>query len=698
MEDYKTRKYLIQMKSASKSGNRGATTSYTFKLVRFALELVRTVLQRHEDLKTPANVAGFLPIVGDALIGGQEEVQMAAARLMTAIIKVPAPKIAENAPVYASEAVKMIRAAPSTTTELAQAALKLVSAIVRERPTVRIKENDMAYILKRLKPDLEEPDRQGVIFNFLKAVLSRKVVIAEVYEAMDTVAAIMVTNQTRTARDLARGIYFQFMMDYPQGSTRLTKQMGFLIKNLDYQYMEGRQSVLELLHLLLSKTNGELLQELSSMLFVPLVMMMVNDDSPDCREMAGALINKILQRADDERMKNFVGLMRTWLEQDDQPLLRRIALQCWTMYVGNGEAPTKETTFLFKRLAQTLKPAQQSSEDWEILYYSLQAFAKLCETAPTIALSASSKTTWTNIYHCLIFPHAWVKLSAARLVGLLFADVGSAASKTEGGLATLPLRSSGGLESTEEELHQLCNASLRIMRFSQVTEQLVSQTTRNLIFLGRCYGVNGVLWTDTARNQTNTVADITAEEEADEGEEEEDEDESEQDESRTALSYLLSRLSAIVRRDAGALSIPMLASKTGALQVTAALSNVLSVETLTPSLETLLTPLYVLTDASIPAPRTTNPHLAESYQNLVNLAHEIMNLLQKKLGTGVYVNVMGKVQEGVRGRREDRRRKRRIEAVTAPEKWAKEKQRKQEGKKIKRKERGEEARGKRRGW
>lgn len=702
MEDYKIRKYLIQMKSASKSGNKGATTSYTFKLVKFALDLVRSVLQRHEDLKTPANVAGYLPIIGDALVGGQEEVQMAAVRLMTSIIKVPSPKIAENAPVYASEAVKIIRAAPSTTTEVAQAALKLVSAILRERPEVKIKENDMAYVLKRLKPDLEEPDRQGVIFNFLKAVLTRKIVIAEVYETMDTVAAIMVTNQTRTARDLARGIYFQFMMDYPQASNRLNKQIGFLIKNLEYQYKEGRQSVLELLHLLLSKTSGDLVQELASMLFVPLVMMMVNDDSPECREMAGALINKILQRADSERMKNFVSLIRTWLEQSEQALLRRIALQCWTMYIGNGEASTKDTSFLFKQLAQILVPSQYSTEDWELLYYSLQAFAKLCEVAPTTALSASSKPTWANIFRCLIFPHAWVKLSAARLVGLLFADLGSTSSKTDAGLTALPLYSSGGLEVTEEEMQELCKAGLRMLRFQNITEQLVQQTARNLIFLGRCYGANGALWPEeTSRVETEIGVDGESEDEESEKEEEDDEAEDEAkegEEQKTALAYLLGRLSSIVRRDTGALQIPALASKTGALQVTAALSNTIPVDRLTPSLQTVLLPCYILTDASIPAPHTSNSMIAAAYQGLVSLAQETMSLLQKKLGTGVYVNVMARVQENVRSKREDRRRKRRIEAVAAPEKWAKDKKRRMEGKKIKRKERSEENRGKRRGW
>ncbi|GAB7348382.1 hypothetical protein MBLNU459_g6816t2 [Dothideomycetes sp. NU459] len=703
VEDYKIRKYLIQMQSANKSGKKGATTSYSFKLTRFALDLVRSVVQRHEDLKTSANVAGFLPIIGDSLIGGQEEVQMAAVRLLTAVIKVPSPQIAENASLYASEAVKIIRAAPSTTTELAQAALKLVSAVLKERPNANIKDNDLAYVIKRLKPDLEQPDRQGVIFNFLKAILTRKVISAEVYEVMDTVAAIMVTNQTRTARDLARGIYFQFIMEYPQASNRLAKQIGFLVKNLEYDYVEGRQSVLELLHLLLSKTNGDLVQELSSMLFVPLVMMMVNDESAECREMAGALISKILDRADEERTKNFVSLMRTWLEQDEQALLRRIALQCWIMYLGSEKATAKDTSFLFKQLSQLLNSEDQTSEEWELLYYSLQAFAKLCETASATALAAGSKSSWASIFRCLIFPHAWVKLSAARLVGLLFADLGSTSAKIDKGLAALPLQSSGGLRVTEEEMQQLCSASLRILRFQNVTEQLVTQTARNLIFLGRCYGANDAIWKDTAANVAapNKDADDDADVEDDEDYEEEadgsDAEES-SDEPKTALSHLFARLSAIVRRDAGALTAPSLAAKTGSLQATAALCNALSDASLSPSLETIMLPLYVLTDSSIPEPKTNNPALAESYKALVALAHETMNLLQKKLGTGVYVNVMGKVQETVRSKREDRRRKRRIEAVSAPEKWAKDKRKKQDIKKFKRKEKSHDFRGQRRGW
>ncbi|CAD0094511.1 unnamed protein product [Aureobasidium mustum] len=705
MEDYKIRKYLIQMQSANKSGKKGATSSYIFKLTRFALDLVRAVLQKHDELKTPANLAGFLPILGDALIGGQEEVQMASVRLLTSIIRVPSPQIVSNGPVYAAEAVKILRAAPSTITELAQSSLKLISAILRDRPDIKIKENDMAYVLKRIKPDLEEPDRQGVIFNFLKAVVARKIIITEVYEVMDSVAAIMVTNQTRSARDLARGVYFAFMMEYPQAGSRLNKQIAFLVQNLEYKYVEGRQSVLELLHLLLAKTQGDLVQELSSMLFVPLVMMMVNDDSPECREMAGALISKILERADEERTTNFVTLLRTWLEQDEQLLLRRIALQCWTIYIGHGKASAKETSFLFKQVSKLLNPEDVETEDWELLYYALQAFAKMAEMAPSTSLAPAAKPSWTNIFKCLVFPHAWVKLSSARLVGLLFADMGNCASKTEQGLAALPLYTNSKMEVTAKELHELCAAGLRTLRFSNVSEQLVGQTVRNLIFLGRCYSADNVDWEHPTPYTRNGVAATAQEDDEQEDEEDETADAEDEDEETastsaptTALHHLLSRLSALIRRDDGAPTASVLSAKTGALQAIASLCNILPSTHISPSLPSILTPIYLLTDASIAAPRLATESLQKSYQDLKALATEVASLLQKKLGSTDYVVAMRGVQEQVRGRREERRRKRRIEAVSAPAKYAADKRRKHDITKAKRKEKSAEARGKRRGW
>ena len=693
-DDHRSRRFLINYKGANKAGSRGSISSYNYKLARFSLDLLRTVLHKHDPLQTPSNLAGFIPIIGDGLIQSNEEIQISTLRLLTTIIKVPLKEIDDNAAIYVAECVKIVKASTSTNVELAQAALKLVSAILRERRTIEIKETDLAYLLRRLVPDLEEPDKQGIAFNFLKAIMTRKIVITEVYEVLDAVAIIMVTNHTRGARDMARGAYFQFIMDYPQSKDRFSKQLGFLVRNLDYKHQEGRQSVMEAVHLLFTKIGENLVQQVIGTFFVPLVMVIVNDESSECREMAGALLKKIFERADGERTQSFLNLLRSWLGQSDEILLMRVALQVFCLHFDtNGEKGEKEIPTLQARLTQIFKSNLKTpfEADWELLYFALQTFAKICQLFSASTFAASTAPIWTSVRQCLFFPHAWVKLSAAKLLGAYFADFARNNAGNEA--LSLPLKGSGGLWLTESEIIEVTRASLSLLRVPRVSEELASQSVRNLVFLGKIMAQTSMLWPQ--QDQQPTIGII-------EDEQSEDENDSEEDQrkltTKLALSYLIQRVSSILRR--GPLTtrshslIPLHAS----LALLGAFTNNLALPPLDPHISTALLPLHNLTDAAIPTPFSTDAAFTEGYQTLVTNSQELMMLLQKKMGTTEYVGILQKVREGVKERREERRVKRRIEVVAEPEREGERKRRKGVRKKERRKERGEEQRGKRRGW
>lgn len=694
-EDYRTKRYLVQLRAGSKYGSRGSTSSYTYKLIRFSLDVLRSVLHKYDTLQTPANLAGFMPVIGDALLQSQEEVQTSVLRLLTTIIKVPLKEIDSNAGVYVAEAVKMIKTSTSTNTELSQAALKLISAILRERKNFDFMETDVAYLLKRLKPDLEEPDRQGVTFNFLKAVLIRKVIITEVYEVLDSVAAIMITSQTRGTRDLARGVYFQFLMEYPQGKDRLAKQLGFLVKNLEYRHLEGRQSVMEAIHLLLSKTGENLIQEVVSTFFVPLVMAITNDESLACREMAGALVKEVFERADAERSQTFLNLLRTWIDQNEQPLLVRIALLVFGLYFDvKGAKADKDVQYVRERLNYIVASnvSEKRSGDWELLYFALQSLTKICQVLPVSVFAASCAPLWANVRECLCFPHAWVKITTAKLLGLYFADF--AKTNAEKGYSELPLEGSGGLWLREEDVLQIIRASLGLLRVPGISEELATQSVRNSVFLGRIAGSASMLWKPTQQivNGENPEDDIDDDAQDGRGEL------TSEPETKTALQYIFQRCSAIIRRETLTTRAPSLIPKTAALQLSAALCSHVPVETLIPCTKIVLLPLHNLTDPAIPAPYSSDPAFTSAYKSLTTTSQEVMALLQKKLGTTAYIEQLTRVREGVKERRESRKVKRRIEAVAAPEKFGREKKRKGEKKREKRKEKSADQRAGRRGW
>lgn len=690
-EDYRTKRFLINMKGADKYGSRGSTSSYRYKLARFSIDLLRSILHKYETLQTPANIQGFMPIIGDSIVQSNEEIQISAIRLLTTIIQVPLKDIDENAGIYIAECIKIIKASTATSAELAQAALKLVSSVLRERKGIEIKEADLAYLLKKLIPDLEAQDRQGVAFNFLKAVLTRKVVIAEVYEVLDVVAAIMVTNQTQGTRDVARSVYFQFIQDYPQGKGRFAKQMAFLVKNLNYKHQEGRQSILEAVHLFFLKIGDDLVQDIFGTFFMPLVMVMVNDESVECREMAGTLVKTIFGRADSERMLSFLTLLRSWLGQVDQPLLVRVALQVYCIFLDTaGVKSGKEALTLQPRLSQILKTSVGNSTvgDWEALYFALQTYLKICQAYPTTGFSAAYAPMWVSVRHCLAFPHVWVKLSAARLLGTLFADFAKTNAGNES--AKLPIKGSGGLYLTGEEMVEIARISLRSLRVTSMSEELATQSVRNLVFIGKNIG-------DTALSNETEQLPLT-----DPLDEETDNESileaSTSDTPKTAVQFIFERASLVIRRGPVTTKAPALVPMTAAIQLIGALCNHLPVSVVSRSIQTILLPLHNLTDPSIPTPFSSDEAFTMSYKALMASSTEIMSLLQKKLGTTQYIANLAKVREDVKQRREGRRVKRRIEAVAQPQRVGALKKRKGEKKREKRKERSGEERGRRRGW
>ncbi|KAL2827143.1 armadillo-type protein [Aspergillus cavernicola] len=689
--------FLINMKGQRRNEKRGSTSSYVYKLIRFSFDILRTVLSKFNSLLTPGNLSGYLPMIGDALVQGHEEVKISALRFLSTIIKLPLAEIDTNAPVYLTEAVKLIKEAPSTNTEGAQASLKLISSMLRERKDVKLRDGHLAYLLQRLTSDIEEPDRQGITFNFIRAVMARKLVVPEMYELVDHIAMMMVTNQTRSARDLARGVYIHFLIEYPQVKNRWTKQLSFLAKNLEYKHQDGRQSVMEAIHMLLSKTGQELAQDIVGTFFLPVVIAMANDDAAECRELAGTLLGEFYRRADREQMKTILEPLRSWIEQTENPLLTSTGLQAMRIYFEVEETEKdKDAGFVVQTLPTIIRPIVKDAEtdNWQTLYFSLQLFAKLCKAVPSIALSKERAKTWNLICECLFYTHAWVKTCAANIIGIWLADL--AKSNATAGYSSFPLVGATGLAMDKDTMLLLLRASLRSLRTPGISEELAMQTVRNIIFLGRCCAQNGL---ELGIEENDAESD----ESGSDDDENDDENIASGKESGTAtkksaVHYIFEQTTFLLRRELINTRAAALIPKTASIGLVASLCRHLEQDQILESLPVILLPLQHLTDSSIPAPRSSDEAFRETYKTLVSSCHEVLDLLQKKLGTTEYINQMTLVQEAIKKRREGRRVKRRIEAVTEPEKYGRDKKRKNDRKHVKRKERGAEHRGKRRGW
>jgi U3 small nucleolar RNA-associated protein 20 len=386
---------------------------------------------------------------------------------------------------------------------------------------------------------------------------------------------------------------------------------------------------------------------------------------------AGEVIKQIFKKADEERLNNFLALLRSWIKESDNPSVVRLALQIYGFYYDSHDTDDSDVAILLDCIQSTMNTAENSDSDWEQIYAALQLASILVQKFPDTLLSPKTKGLWSAIRACLSYPHAWVKLSAARLTGSFFADF--ARTNMESGLEGLPLKGSGGLKLRDDDIRDLIHRTAHMFKTPGLAQLLADEIVKNLVFLGRCAGVNDLKW--------GTPQDA----ESDEDDEEEDEKEK-----RTALQYLFGRLSFILRRETSPPRAPALIPKTSALQLLELLTSKLTPETLIPSLQTLLLPLSNLTDPSIPIPYSTDDLFKSGYEALRSSSEEIMENLKRKVGTKEYTEALLRVREGVKERRVKRSAKRKVEAVSAPERFGEGKRKKVERKKERRKERGAE--------
>ncbi|KAI0833974.1 armadillo-type protein [Hypoxylon sp. FL0890] len=712
----KLRRYLIQ-KGANKSGDRSTTSKYTYKLIRFAIDVLRSVLRKHDSIRNAANITGFIPILGDAPVGGEEEVKIATFKLLTVIVKVPF-KTDDSTKLYkvaAKEATKCMSTSTSTATDLAQSALKLMSVIIRDRRDVTVKNAAVDMLLNKVKDDLTEPLYRHVTFNFLRSVLDRKVETATVYDILDYVGTIMITNDDKDTRDLARGAFFQFLREYPQKKNRWAKQLSFVVANLKYEREGGRLSVMEILHLLLTKSADDFVQEIATTCFIPLVFVLVNDDSEKCRLAAGELIKEIFRKADKERISKFLSLMRSWTEQDDNSSVLQLAVQAFALYFEAREPTSrdrKDLDLLLETAANVLDNYLTFAKDSELIDTVIRTVPILVEKHPAVTLAHEG--LWQLISIPLSHPDPKVKLSSVRLLRIYLADFYENNKNANDGQVIL---GSYGLQLQPQMVGQLALYAVGVLnpatvrRWKKRMQKKGTAAAFNMDNDGAIFGDSTVELDETLAAEVGRVilmlskfldigsSDAESGESDAEGSEDDEEEwgglDAEEDDQNITLHTLFVWLSQILVEEtppkAGAL-VP----KVAALDILSILASSQPEASLRPSLNILLTPLHHLTDPLIPTPYSIEELFKTRYEGLKTKAGEIMDMLQRKFGTTEYTKELLAVSERARRRRESRSRKRKIEAVTQPEKFGKWKKSRLEKKVKRKKEKGLQNRNRRR--
>eukprot|EP00850_Spirogloea_muscicola_P021570 SM000254S08796 [mRNA] locus=s254:122773:139016:- [translate_table: standard] len=477
----------------------------------FALQLLHAGLKRWrpdgKDLQLLAMLDPFVALLCRCLVNKYDSMLAQAIKSLCILVRLPLPAIGRFGQEILGKVFEIVGGrSVRSGGEVLLACLKLLSTLLQHCSTIQISDEQLLLLLQAgVFADLEAGATRSTAFSLLQAVLSRRLVVPEIYDLMHSVAELMVRSYTPAVCQLCAQALLKFLLDYPLGPKRLQRHIDFVVSNLSFEHASGREAAMEMLHAIILKFPASVVEEQAEGLFVPLAARLVVDTDPRVRAMVGVVVKALLTRVGPHVEPKLLAFAFTWLRGDDARLWRPAAQVIGYAVEVMGAQFEKhaeewlEACTRILRLALALDPHEAARPPaavggdggtaeggqvgaralrWQEAYFCLAATEKLLSMLPQLVLQPGTKGLWSLSDKLLLFPHLWVRKGAARLVGLRLAAHGSSPTAAD-------IRAA----APEDALHPaqlliLAGASCCQLDAANVfDESLAEQVSKNLLFV-----------------------------------------------------------------------------------------------------------------------------------------------------------------------------------------------------------------------
>lgn len=537
-----------------------------------------------------------------------------------------------------------------------------------------LNKGQMSVLVSILQSALTDAEHHNATFGVIKTITSRQFISPEYYDLMETILKMTVQSQKPTMRQQAAKIFMQYLIEYPMGKQRLEKHLKQLVLNIKYEYEDGRISALDLVKAAINKLPLPLLEEYTQLLFLPLVLQLVNDESKKCRERVGECITLLLSRLSTQVLQSLYNYAERWSNDESGVQLTRTAVQLFGLFVDarvdfvkKGSRLETLVSYLSKTLDAEIANIDHTSvllaQEWEMIYFCLQAFEKIGNTLKPYLWK--DLTTWDSIIKCLSHPHPWVQLMASRIINSHFSSCEPTQfEKVSDNAASVLLKIPGSLfeitrnlcfEINSEEEHQ--------------SDGITTMAIKNLSWIIKIMDKHPSL-----------CFKIKASKLVDDGSDDDDN----HGKTNSPVTWLITRLSNIAKKRGAK-------RREAVFKCFAAFATVCETSIMCNHLELMIGPLHrVIVEAEAREETTTfmtNHRNSTISTQVSDLPKEVLQLLEDKCGTDIFINTLAAVKSKAREKRDTRKQRIAQEAVLDPENAAKRRIAKQQHEKSRKKRR-----------
>lgn len=248
------------------------------------------------------------------------------------------------------------------------AAYKLTATLIRDWPDLQVTDTQIKALIEYTRLQLENTHQQSLTFSLIRSLISRQIVLLQLFELMETVRSVMLTSHQPATRQQCRAAYIHFLTNYPMATKKLEEQLDFLLANVRYEFALGRESCIEVMAGLISKLPIEVIEGIAEAWFMGLAVQLAKEMSDGSLDVIACILHTITllfsRLPQGKRRDNLELLLCRWITQSPKLSVQGAA---WKLFLPLLNEISAESRDLILEKAVQLISTDSTPEDLLII-------------------------------------------------------------------------------------------------------------------------------------------------------------------------------------------------------------------------------------------------------------------------------------------------------------------------------------------